>query len=66
MCQAENPHGVSVGVESVELDGAMVPLNEITLQADETLDEIRIVLGNESPAREDETVNVALDQPQRL
>ena len=64
--KVENPHGVSVGVVSVELDGALLPLNEIPLQADGTRHEIRIVLGNKSLAPEDETVRVALEQPQKL
>ena len=64
--KVENPHGVSVGVVSVELDGALLPLNEIPLQRDGTAHEIRIVLGNKPFAPEDETVRVALEQPQKL
>jgi cyclic beta-1,2-glucan synthetase len=62
--KVENPHGVSAGVVSVELDGALLPVNEIPLQADGTLHEIRIVLGNKPFASADETVSVALEQPQ--
>jgi cyclic beta-1,2-glucan synthetase len=64
--KVENPHGVNVGVVNVELDGALLPLNEIPLQADGTRHEIRIVLGNKPFALEDETVTVALEQPQKL
>ena len=63
--KVENPHGVSVGVVSVELDGALLPLNEIPLQADGTRHEIRIVLGNKPFAPDDETVTVAHEQPQK-
>ena len=63
--KVENPHGVSVGVVSVELDGALLPHNEIPLHADGTLHEVRIILGNRV-AREDGALRVALEQPQML
>lgn len=63
--RVENPHGVNVGVESVELDNRQLLLNEVPLQADGTLHEIRIVLGNKSlPVGE--TVSVTLEQPKQL
>ncbi len=57
---------MSVGVLSVELDGALLPLNEIPLQADGALHEIRIVLGNKPIAPEDETVRAAFEQLQEV
>lgn len=63
--KVENPQGVNVGVVSVELDGALLPLNEIPLHADGTLHEIRIVLGNRV-AHEDEVLSVIAEQPQML
>ena len=63
--KVENPHGVSVGVLSVELDGALLTLNEIPLQDDGRPHEIRVVLGNRPFAPEAETVSVAHEQPQK-
>jgi cellobiose phosphorylase len=53
--KVENPHGVSGGILSVELDGVLLPRNEIPLQEDGALHEIRIVLGNNPIAGESET-----------
>jgi cyclic beta-1,2-glucan synthetase len=64
--KVENPHRVSVGVVSVELDGALLPLNEIPLEVDGNIHEIRIVLGNKTLAREDETVSLPLEQQQKF
>jgi cyclic beta-1,2-glucan synthetase len=50
--KVENPHGVSIGVASVELDGALLPVNEIPLVNDGKLHRIHIVLGNESLSSE--------------
>ncbi|HEY5074868.1 MAG TPA: hypothetical protein VII34_09240, partial [Pyrinomonadaceae bacterium] len=44
--KVENPHHVCHGVATVEMDGALLPLNEITLVDDEIRHEIRIVLGD--------------------
>ncbi len=59
--KVENPHGVSGGILSVELDGVLLPQNEIALKDDGALHEIRIILGNKPIASEGETVSLALD-----
>jgi cyclic beta-1,2-glucan synthetase len=60
--KVENPHGVSAGILSVELDGLLLPRNEIPLSADGALHEIRIVLGNKPIAPENETMSFAREQ----
>jgi cyclic beta-1,2-glucan synthetase len=47
--KVENPHHVCHGVATVEMDGALLPLNEITLVDDDRPHEIRIVLGEQQP-----------------
>jgi cyclic beta-1,2-glucan synthetase len=64
--KVENPHGVSLGVESVELDGRLLLLNEVPLQTDGTSHEIRIVLGNKSLPVEEENVSVTVEQSKQL
>ena len=44
--RVENPENVSRGVLSVELDGVLLPQNEIQLKSDDSPHEIHIVLGN--------------------
>ncbi len=62
--KVENPHHVSHGVMIVEMDGALLPQNEITLVDDGRRHEIRIVLGDKSLVQEDEVVSAAHEQLQ--
>jgi cyclic beta-1,2-glucan synthetase len=64
--KVENPHGVSAGILSVELDGVLLPRNEVPLVADGALHEIRIVLGNKPIAPESERVSLVLEQQRKL
>jgi cellobiose phosphorylase len=58
--KVENPHGVSGGVATVELDGAIQSDDEIPLTDDGQTHEVRVVLG-EKPAN-DEAATIRVDK----
>ena len=50
--KVENPHSVSRGVATVELDGRVQTEDEVTLIEDGQVHEIRVVLGEKSAGTE--------------
>jgi cyclic beta-1,2-glucan synthetase len=62
--KVENPHSVSRGLATVELDGRIQPDNLIPLGNDGSVHEVRIVLGEKPPDLEPQTVSQ--DQEQAL
>jgi hypothetical protein len=62
--KVENPDHVCHGVATVEMDGALLSLNEITLVDDEIRHEIRIVLG-ETPSPQAEQILAPAEKTRR-
>jgi cyclic beta-1,2-glucan synthetase len=51
--KVENPHGMSRGIASVEVDGELQPTDDIPLKDDGARHSVRIVLGQRPPATDE-------------
>jgi cyclic beta-1,2-glucan synthetase len=60
--KVENPLGISRGITTVELDGALQPNDEIPLSDDGKTHNVRVVMGEKAKSESDDETTAATQQ----